>query len=75
MFYRGACSHSAIDWSDPEQAALQAKMDVYRNMIAYNPMSYSEKDEVVRMQLVDQARRIEASRTSGANEAKKNWDI
>ena len=75
VFYRGARHDSAIDWSDPEQAALQAKMDIYRNLIACNPMSYSEKDEVVRMQLVDQARRIEASRSSGAKEAKKNWDI
>ena len=29
MFYRGACSHTAIDWSDPEQASLQAKIDGY----------------------------------------------
>ena len=75
MFNRGAHHDSAIDWSDPEQAALQAKIDVYRNMIACNPMSYSEKDEVVRLQMADQARRMEASRSSDMKAAKKNWDI
>ena len=76
MFYRGACSHTAIDWSDPEQTSMQAKIDVMRNMISHNPMSYSEKDGLVRMHLADQVRRTEEADRAAAQATKRGkWDI
>ena len=76
MFYRGACSHTAIDWSDPEQASLQAKIDVMREMISHNPMSYSEKDELVRLRMADQSRREEETGKPAAQAEKRSkWDI
>ena len=73
MSDRGIHSGVPIDWSDPEQAALQAKIDVLRGMIFHNPMSYSEKDEIVRAQLKDQARREDMGKT--AKKDSKKWDI
>ena len=76
MFYRGACSHTAIDWSDPDQASMQAKIDVMREMISHNPMSYSEKDELVRRGLADQSRRAEeTSKTTVQTSKRGKWDI
>ena len=76
MFYRGACSHTAIDWSDPEQASMQAKIDVMREMISHNPMSYSEKDGLVRRGLADQSRRAEETTKAAAQTSKRGkWDI
>jgi len=71
--HRDVHSNVGIDWSDPEQAALQAKIDTLRGMIAHNPMSYSEKDEVVRAQLKDQARREDLKKA--AQKDPKKWDI
>lgn len=76
MFYRGACSHTAIDWSDPEQASMQAKIDVMREMISHNPMSYSEKDELVRLRMADQSRREEEACKPAAQTTKHGkWEI
>jgi len=74
MSHRGIHSGVPIDWSDPEQASLQAKIDMLRGMISHNPMSYSEKDELVRAQMKDQARR--ADQDKAAQKAPKHkWDI
>ena len=73
MSYHGARSGAPIDWSDPEQAATQAKIDVLRNMISHNPMSYSEKDEMVRVQMKDEARREDLKKA--AQKDPKKWDI
>ena len=70
---RGIHSGVPIDWSDPEQASLQAKIDVLRGMISHNPMSYSEKDEIVRAQLKDQARREDMGKA--AMKDSKKWGI
>ena len=76
MFYRGACSHTAIDWSDPDQASMQAKIDVMRNMISHNPMSYSEKDGLVRIHMADQSRRADETSKAVTEVAKRGkWDI
>ena len=76
MFYRGACSHTAIDWSDPEQASMQAKIDVMREMISHNPMSYSEKDGLVRLGLADVSRRAEETNKPAVQATKQGkWDI
>lgn len=74
MSHRGIHSGVPIDWSDPEQASLQAKIDMLRGMISHNPMSYSEKDELVRAQMKDQARRADQDKAA-QKEPKKNWDI
>jgi hypothetical protein len=76
VFYRGACSHTAIDWSDPEQASMQAKIDVMREMISHNPMSYSEKDGLVRLGIADQSRRAEETSKAAIQAIKHGkWDI
>ena len=70
---RGIHSGVPIDWSDPEQASLQAKIDVLRGMISHNPMSYSEKDEMIRAQMKDRALREDMGKT--AKKDSKKWDI
>ena len=72
--HRDVHSNVGIDWSDPEQAALQVKIDTLRGMIARNPMSYSEKDEMVRAQMKDQARREEANENA-KKKPREKWDI
>lgn len=64
-----------IDWSDPEQAATQAKIDVLRNMVSHNPMSYSEKEELVRHRLADEATRAKQAPDDKPGKTKKDWDI
>jgi hypothetical protein len=64
-----------VDWNDPEQAALQAKLDVLRNMINSNPMTYSEKDELVKKHLADEARRAEARLDAKAKGLGRKWKI
>jgi len=73
--HKGARSGAPIDWSDPEQAAAQARIDVLRNMISHNPMSYSEKEEVVRQRMADEAKRAEQTTRVNRDSVKKNWDI
>jgi len=73
--YHGVRSGAPIDWSDPDQAATQAKIDVLRNMIACNPMSYSEKEEQVRRRLAEETLRAERNTTAKAKDPHKNWDI
>ena len=75
MSHKGARSGAPIDWSDPEQAAAQARIDVLRNMISHNPMSYSEKEEVVRQRMADEAKRAEQTTRVNRDSVKKNWDI
>ena len=75
MSHNGARSGAPIDWSDPEQAAAQARIDVLRNMISHNPMSYSEKEEVVRQRMADEAKRAELTTRAKQDNTKKDWDI
>lgn len=75
MSHKGARSGAPIDWSDPEQAAAQARIDVLRNMISHNPMSYSEKEEVVRQRMADEAKRAELTTRAKQDNTKKDWDI
>ena len=74
MSHRGIHSGVPVDWSDPEQASVQAKIDVLRSMMAHNPMTYSEKDEMVRVQLKEQARRVDMDKAA-EKEPKHKWDI
>lgn len=74
MSHKGG-SGAPIDWNDPEQVATQAKIDVLRNMISHNPMSYSEKEELVRHRLADERQRAENERAGQAKQPRKNWDI
>ena len=75
MSHKGARSGAPIDWSDPEQAAAQARIDVLRNMISHNPMSYSEKEEVVRQRMADEAKCAELTTRAKQDNTKKDWDI
>ena len=75
MSYHGARSGAPIDWSDPEQAAAQAKIDVLRNMVSHSPLSYSEKEEQVRRRLAEEQHQSERNVTPGAKQPRKNWDI
>ena len=75
MSYHGARSGAPVDWSDPEQAAAQTKIDVLRNMVSHSPLSYSEKEERVRRRLAEELHQTERNATSGAKEPRKNWDI
>ncbi|MEN6419720.1 MAG: hypothetical protein ABFC73_12455 [Clostridiaceae bacterium] len=75
MLHHGTHYNAPIDWSDPEQAAAQVKIDLLRNLLASSPMSYSEKEELVRKQLADEARREEAVQSARSNPAGKKWDI
>jgi len=75
MLHHGTHYNAPIDWSDPEQAAAQVKIDLLRNLLASNPMSYSEKEELVREQLAEKARREEAERHARVNPSGKKWDI
>ena len=75
MSHKGARSGAPIDWSDPEQAAAQARIDVLRNMMSCNPMSYSEKEEVVRQRMADEAKRAEQTARVKRDNVKKDWDI
>ena len=75
MSRTGARCSAPIDWSDPEQAATQAKIDVLRNMVSHNPMSYSEKEELVRHRLADETHRAEQETRDKQVKTKKDWDI
>ena len=75
MSYHGARSGAPIDWSDPEQAAAQAKIDVLRNMVSHSPLSYSEKEEQVRRRLAEEQHQAERNATPGAKQPRKNWNI
>ncbi len=75
MFHKGTRSGAPIDWSDPEQAVAQTKIDVLRNMISCNPMSYSEKEEQVRHRLAQEQYDAEMQTITKAKEPHKNWDI
>ncbi len=73
MSHKGG-SGAPIDWNDPEQAATQAKIDVLRNMMSHNPMSYPEKEELVRHHLAQEQQRAQNEQAGQAN-PRKNWDI
>ena len=75
MSSHGARSGAPIDWSDPEQAAAQAKIDVLRNMVSHSPLSYSEKEEQVRRRMAEEQHQAERNTTPGAKQPQKNWDI
>lgn len=73
MSIKNVRSGVPVDWGDAGEASLQAKIDVLRNMIAGNPMTYSEKDELVKEQLSCMARR--ASAEQNAKTPAKKWKI
>ena len=75
MSYHGARSGAPIDWSDPEQAAAQAKIDVLRNMVSHSPLSYSEKEEQVPRRMAEEQHQAERNTMPGAKKPRKNWDI
>ena len=75
MLYSGVGCCAPIDWSDPEQAAVQVKIDMLRNMLAGNPMPYSEKEALIRGQMAAEARRAEASQSARTKESDTKWDI
>lgn len=75
MSHNGARSGAPVDWSDPEQAAAQARIDALRNMISQNPMSYSEKEEIVRHRMADETKRAEETSRAKRDNPRKNWDI
>ena len=55
---------------------MQAKIDVMREMISHNPMSYSEKDGLVRLGLADVSRRAEETNKPAVQATKQGkWDI
>lgn len=74
MSHKGG-SGAPIDWNDPEQAATQARIDVLRNMISHNPMSYSEKEELVRHRLADEQRTAAQKSADKRNDPHKDWNI
>ena len=75
MPHKSVRSGAPIDWSDPEQAATQARIDVLRNMISRNPMSYSEKDGFVRRSLADETTRADHTAREKKDNPKKDGDI
>ena len=75
MLHHGTHYNAPIDWDDPEQAAAQVKIDLLRNMLSCNPMSYSEKEELVRKQLAEEARREEAEQAARMKPSGTKWDI
>jgi hypothetical protein len=75
VLHHGTHYNAPIDWDDPEQAAAQVKIDLLRNMLACNPMSYSEKEELIRKQLAEEVHREEAERAIEKNPQGKKWDI
>ena len=66
-------SGAPIDWSDPDQAATQARIDVLRNLTAKNPMSYSEKEALVRQQMANDQKRAENDKPDKKKEP--DWAI
>jgi hypothetical protein len=63
-----------VDWSDPDQATAQAKIDMLRKMTTHNPMTYSEKEELVRKRMADEARQTEEKQKKGRKTV-RNWEI
>ena len=43
VLHHGTHYNAPIDWSDPEQAAAQVKIDLLRNLLTSSPMSYLRK--------------------------------
>lgn len=66
-------SGAPIDWSDPDQVATQAKIDVLRNLVNQNPMSYSEKEALVRQHMADDQNRAENDKPDKKKEP--DWAI
>lgn len=74
MSLKDVRSSAPVDWNDPDQACAQAKIDLLRNMISRNPMSYSEKEELVRKRMADEARQTEEKKKT-SRKSVQNWDI
>lgn len=67
---------SSFNLNDPEQAALQAKIDILRSMHADNPLTYREKDDMVKTQVAGHAHaEAERKKISTAEEKPTDWDI
>lgn len=75
VLHHGTHYNAPIDWNDPEQAAAQVRIDLLRSLLACNPMSYSEKEELIRKQLAEEARREEAEQAARMKPSGKKWDI
>lgn len=75
MFHKTTHVSAPVDWSDPDQASMQAKIDVMRDMISHNPMSYSEKEELVRQRLASQVRDEKAKQESLEKNPTKKWGV
>ena len=75
MSHKGSRSASPIDWNDPEQAATQARIDALYDMLSHNPMSYSDKEELVRKSIADEAKRSGQAARERKENPKKDWDI
>ena len=75
MSIKDARTGVPVDWSDPEEASLQAKIDVLRNMVANNPISYSEKEELVKKHLSGEASRARAEQEAKAKAPTPKWKI
>lgn len=63
-----------VDWSDPDQASAQAKIDMLRKMIVRNPMTYSEKDELVRKRLAEESHQNDEKKKT-SQKPSRDWDI
>jgi len=67
---------ASFNLNDPEQAALQAKIDILRSMHADNPLTYREKDELVKTQIAGHTRAEgETKKLPTADEKPTSWDI
>ncbi len=73
MSHTDVRSGAPVDWSDPDQASMQAKIDVLREMISRNPMTYSEKEELVRQQLADQERNNKVKKETLSKNPTGKW--
>lgn len=74
--FSNARHDSSFNLNDPEQAALQAKIDILRSMHADNPLTYREKDELVKTQVAGHTHAAsEMEKRPTADEKPTSWDI
>ncbi len=68
-------SGAPVDWSDPEQASVQARIDVLREISTHTSMSYSEKEKLVRKQLSIHDKSNAPNKPDEQKKTSQNWDI
>jgi hypothetical protein len=67
---------ASFNLNDPEQAAIQAKIDILRSMHADNPLTCREKDGLVKTQVAEHSRAVrEMEKRPTADEKPTSWDI